>query len=533
MTQSPGPSIASRPVLTAEATPTAAPARTERPQRLPRSIWLIAGALVAAGAILRVIVMSTSLGTINADEAVVGLMVRHMLRGEFTAFYWGQPYGGTGEQIAFLPFFAIFGVSATTLKIMTIIYSAICAVLVWRIARYVMSAGAAVIAGATFWVYPGPTMWWSMKPAGFYWLLMVCGLGTILLALNIDAKRPTGRDALWRFALLGFAVGVGWWCNPQIVFFALPAGMYLVARNWRYLSWLPVTLFGAVVGASPWLASNLRNDFASFNPPGGPKSYPERLEITFRRGIPNLFGTKVLYTESWIAGWLGWIAFVVLGFACIAGLVLLVRKRPAGWPIVGMLVAYPFLVALTPTSDWVGEGRYMVFAAPVLVLALSRLIDTTKVALVIPFLGVALTAGMLYQSVGHTAPVPGVPVPDSTAALRAELKRLGVKHATANYWVAYRVTLETNESVIVGSLGPDRTPFYTEQVQADPRAARIIMTASPDDEVYRTRAEQVGDITRVTAGGFSIYLPVGDTWPPVETDAATGITPTTTTVAPS
>jgi hypothetical protein len=67
----------------------------------------------------------------------------------------------------------------------------------------------------------------------------------------------------------------------------------------------------------------------------------------------------------------------------------------------------------------------------VLVLALCRLIDTTKVALAIPFLGVALTAGMLYQSVGHTAPVPGVPVPDSTTALRAELKRLGVKHAAS------------------------------------------------------------------------------------------------------
>jgi hypothetical protein len=505
-------------MLTAEQT--APPqSQTQRRESSIGGAWLIVGMLLGAGVVLRIVVMTTSLGTINADEAIVGLMVRHMLNGDFSAFYWGQAYGGTGEQIPFLPFFALFGVSATTIKLMTIAYSALSAFLVWRIARYLMSEKAALIAGAMFWVFPGPTMWWSMKPAGFYWLLMTCGLGTILLTLNIDAERPSGRSALWRFALLGFALGIGWWCNPQIVFFAAPAGIYLVARHWQHLKWAPVVILTAALGAAPWVASNLRNDFASFSPPEGPKTFPERLEITFVRGIPSLFGTKALYSEAWVAGWIGRLAFAGLAVACIAGMVLLVRNRPAGWPIVGMLISYPFLVALTPTSDWVGEGRYMVFATPALVLVLCRLIDTSKFALAIPVLGVLLSAGVLYNSVGYTAPVPGVPVPNSTEELRSELRRLGVQHASANYWVAYRVTFESSEQIIVMSLGPDRTPFYSERVQTDPRAARIIMTASPEDQAFRERAEQVGDITRTTtSNGYSIYIPTGASWPPIEVE---------------
>ena len=498
-------------MLTAERTTLDVPASTPRPAA-SYIAWVIFGALILAGIVARVAILTTSLGTINSDEAVVGLMARHMLHGEFSAFYWGQPYGGTGEQMPFLPFFAIFGVTATTLKLMTITYSAICAVLVWRISRYLMSRNASMIAAATFWVYPGPTAWWSAKPAGFYWLLMTCGLGTILLGLNIEKQRPTRWNAAWRFGLLGFAIGVGWWCNPQIAYFALPTGIYLVARNWRFLTWLPVTVATAVIGASPWIVSNLRNDFASFNPPPGNATYIQRLEITFSRGLPSLFGTKALYTETWVGGRVGQAAFVVLAALCVVGMVLLARKAN-GWPVVGMLAIYPFVVALTPTSDWVGEGRYMVFAAPLIVIALCRLIDTTPAAYAIPVVGTALTAGMLVASVGHTAPVPGVPVPNSTQVLRSELRRNGITHAMANYWVAYRVTFETGEKVVVGSLGPDRTPFYTEEVQTDPRAAIIIMSAAQENAAYRTRAETVGDIRRIPADGFDIYIPTGTTWP--------------------
>src|SRR5216683_3038295 len=33
----------------------------------------------------------------NSDQAMVGLMARHVLAGEHTAFYWGQSYNGTLE----------------------------------------------------------------------------------------------------------------------------------------------------------------------------------------------------------------------------------------------------------------------------------------------------------------------------------------------------------------------------------------------------------------------------------------------------
>src|SRR3712207_7162559 len=38
-----------------------------------------------------------SRGQLDSDEAVVGLMARRFLDGDFEAFYWGQHYAGTQE----------------------------------------------------------------------------------------------------------------------------------------------------------------------------------------------------------------------------------------------------------------------------------------------------------------------------------------------------------------------------------------------------------------------------------------------------
>src|SRR3546814_17245096 len=51
--------------------------------------------------------------TFDSDEAIVGLMARSFLEGEWRAFYWGQHYGGTLETALV----ALAGASTTALKL--------------------------------------------------------------------------------------------------------------------------------------------------------------------------------------------------------------------------------------------------------------------------------------------------------------------------------------------------------------------------------------------------------------------------------
>src|SRR5205085_3756775 len=51
---------------------------------------------VAAGIALRVWLLRGPTGALDSDEAIVGLMARHIVhQHQFTTFYWGQHYGGS------------------------------------------------------------------------------------------------------------------------------------------------------------------------------------------------------------------------------------------------------------------------------------------------------------------------------------------------------------------------------------------------------------------------------------------------------
>src|SRR3954470_5996486 len=56
----------------------------------------------------------------DSDEAVEGLMARHVLRGEFPAFFWAQAYKGVPEVYASAGAFAVFGPTVTVLKMVTL-----------------------------------------------------------------------------------------------------------------------------------------------------------------------------------------------------------------------------------------------------------------------------------------------------------------------------------------------------------------------------------------------------------------------------
>src|SRR5262245_64174669 len=104
-----------------------------RALREPHATWVAVAAVAAAGVVLRVWVYRSDVALPDSDEAIVGLMARHLLHGEITTFYWGQPYGGPQEAWLAAPTFALFGSSLLTLRLVPMALVALACVLVWRI----------------------------------------------------------------------------------------------------------------------------------------------------------------------------------------------------------------------------------------------------------------------------------------------------------------------------------------------------------------------------------------------------------------
>ncbi len=213
---------------------------------------------LAAGTALRVWIMLSSQGALDADEAVWGLMAMHVLHGEIPTFFWGQAYGGSQETLVTAGLFWLFGRSTAALKVAPMLFWAVATVLVWRVGRRTLGEPRARLAAALFWMWPVFFVWKSTRAHGFYGAGLVFGLWAMLAALRLR-ERPTQLD----LASLGLALGLGLWATPQVAILGLPAVLWLVWSRPALLRRAPLALSTFVLGGLPWWIYNLRHHWAS------------------------------------------------------------------------------------------------------------------------------------------------------------------------------------------------------------------------------------------------------------------------------
>ncbi len=464
---------------------------------------------------------------LNSDEAVVGLMARQALEGHVATFYWGQHYGGAEPYVVAVALWLSHG-SPTAIGATAAVLSAVAAVLVGAIAAAVTGdrwLGAA--AGAVAWVWPYAVVWNSLRETGFRGVCLVCGLAALACALRIHR----GRCRLPTYLALGLAAGVGWWSSPELVYFAVPVVVVLVAswdrlyagaRRWAG-PWRPgpalAAVAGAVVGALPWIVTNVRTGFVSLRAGSLPDyrgmGYVGRLEVFFRAMLPVQLGVRAVPGGAWVGGpavgslLYGLVAAVVV--LALARAALAARRgRPAA-PLVGVaagVVAFPFVYALVPASGYWVDGRYGVLlpCLVVLVLALALSWPATRperppdrarharpartpgrpaASVATPVLAVAcagvLAAGALTVATARAGGVPDTPSAfaagwgDPEAAARhvaAEMQRRHIRYAYGSYWTAYVLDVLDPDGVVV-------TPSHLDVVRWPGAAAAVRSSRDP------------------------------------------------------
>ena len=466
----------------------------------------------------------SSLGVIDGDEAVWGLMARHVLDGEFTAFYWGQGYGGTQEVLLTAPLFAAFGTSVLAMRAVPVVLTAVAAVLVWRIGRRTIGEPAASVAGLLFWVWPPYLIWKSVRAHGFYGSGLVLAGLILLLVLRLGERRSR-----LDFALLGLVLGLGCWQTPQIVPLAVPALAWLAWRRgaaWRD-AWPAPPAF--LLGVLPWLVSNVEHSWWSFTVTTGDTPYALRLRGFFSSTLPMVVGFRIPFTSEWPLG-------TALSGAVYVVIVVLVtitawrtRRRPNMVLLSSVAAAYPFLYALSPATWLVDEPRYVVMLLPVAVLLLAQPFTTLRRGALAIVAAVALTALVLMQiasSPEYDRRADGQHIPRDFGRLVVELDRLGLDRVFSSYWIAYRLDFETRERIIAaeallrtlavrgGRVAPrvptrpndNRYKPYDTVVRAAPRPGYVLLQGTADEARARPLLEANGYVRRVF-DRFVVYEP--------------------------
>ena len=238
-----------------------------------RNRVLILSVIILLGAYFRLDLLTANNFVIDSDEAIVGLMGKHVLEGApIPTFYYGQHYMGSLEALTAALFFSVGGISSVALKLVPFMYSLLLIVATYALGRAVFTEREGYLSALFISIPASPLLVWSgMARGGFIEIVLI---GTVLLTLFVEwAKERDGGSR--KLCILGILAGIGWWVNNQILYTLVPVACltpFVVIQKMRLgdsklphmLKELVVGVCGFFVGSSLFWIYNFSNDFASF-----------------------------------------------------------------------------------------------------------------------------------------------------------------------------------------------------------------------------------------------------------------------------
>ena len=444
--------------------------------------------LIATHLALEGFAIATHRIPVSSDQAVAGLMAKHILEGKgHPVFYYGATYAGSLEPHFVAAVFAVFGPSVAAYRLAMGLLFAGMALGVFLFTRRFFGRSSALFALACFAISPYFLLYKGLTSDGAYDSVALLTLAMVALALWIDERAAEGPIGPWRFFALGAIAGTAFWVMPHTAAVSAVVALWLLsgpARRTRPLNLL-FGLAGALVGASPWWIWNLRHRWASLRAPelgsvGWSRAAENFLEQIWV-SLPTLEGgfvaTPDYHTRRETFAGSRALSLVLIAALLAPAVVRAIRGdrrcRLLLAALICLFAAASFSARLLPT-----EPRYVfsyyVLAIPLLGLGFATLAAgrwrIAAVAVGLGLLGVhaasSLLARVSYRNVDLE--VTG-PVGD----LISYLERNRLTRVYASYWTAYRLSFESRERVIATPIPGD------ELVRYEPALEEVNSSSSP------------------------------------------------------
>src|SRR3989440_2076909 len=280
-------------------------------------------ALLVAVAAARFAILFASQTHVHSDEAIIGLMGKHILEERHFPFYmYGQPYNAGAAWEAYLASvaFALFGVGVVPLKGCIVVLSLLCLFLFYRMGFALYDRRTALFATVAFALTPS-LLKWHFQVRGYSWYFLSIPVLTLLFA-SIESTTVSKRRKL---LLFGLASGLSIWCLELAVPLVAALWLLLILRRRISFSSAPAVLIGFLLGYAPVIVFNLIYRFSNWRyivieRPGG--GFSGLLQLSNWRRIfldemPKFFGPHTAlwyYAEKPAAGYVFYaIALLALG----------------------------------------------------------------------------------------------------------------------------------------------------------------------------------------------------------------------------
>lgn len=499
----------------------------------------------------------------NSDEAVVGLMARHILQGERPLFFYGQYYMGSLDAYLVALGFGIFGVKIWVIRALQIILYLATILMVMGIAKKIFQNELITLIVGLLLAIPTVNIHlYTTVSLGGYGEAMFFGSLIVFLWINAESLLRVDQVPKVKIFLvisaIGFLIGLGIWLNALTLVFGIPVMiaffMTIVKRKTRHLrlKLLFLFCFAFLIGLFPfWIAAaksglqifiqEMLGSAVSVEKANWIGKIAAHLRNFLLLGIPVIIGIRPPWAVIWLVlPLIPPVLFIwIYSFAKLKWLILNQKEiKQDIWLLIGIVIT--LVIGFIFTSFGVDpSGRYFIPLALPFAILFSAIvvfgIKNTKVRwLVISVLLLYNALSTLQCGIkrnpGFTTQFYEPSVIDHSYDQEL-IQFLQDDHATrgyTNYWVSYPLAFLSDEQIIfIPSLPYHLDLTYTErdnryepynEIVNQSDSVAYITTRNPELDKKIEKAFQLEGIqwSEKRIGDYHIYYKIDRKVRPIE-----------------
>ena len=434
----------------------------------------------------------------NADEAIVGLMAKHILQGEHSIFFYGQSYMGSLDAYLIAGVIKLIGEGVYAIRVVQIFLYALFIMSTYFIGKSIYGSNTIGFIAGLLLALPvvNITLYTTVSLGGYGEALVISNglfiLGYYLINELDQINKIPEKWTYQRLRLFSssfcFLVGLGIWVNGITLVFSIPITLLLIIFILRNKSRIPlkvinqittIGLLAGLIGLSPWMyyAITIGIDQLFYELLGSAVNVEmgSWLSVLFDHLVNYfLLGGTVLFgfRPPWEVRWLGLplIPFVI--FVWIYMIVIWLRKivirgnenQLQNYMIIGIFI-FQFIGFVFTPFGVDPSGRYFLPLSMPLAILVGEIIDHLSenkrlklfiVGLLILFNMTGNIQCALNNPPGITTQFDQVTAIDHSydETLVDFLRLNNAFYGFSNYWVSYPLAYKSNEEILYIPLLP-------------------------------------------------------------------------------
>ncbi len=491
----------------------------------------------------------------NADEAITGLMARHILHGERPVFFYGQAYMGSLDAYLAAGLFQVLGDTVSSIRVLQIMLY-ICTIITtaWLGKKLTESWETGLVAAFLMAIPVVNVTLYTTVSLGGYGEALVLSNFAFLCAMQLQlpvsgTQRAAGKKIVV-VGLLGLITGIGFWVFGLTLVATIPTAVFGIFSLWRHKDkegwYVPLALLTFTVffflGSFPWWQASIKSGIGlQIKELLGSAVSIEKESWIIRSGnhlfnyvflgLPAVFGFRPSWEVRWLV--LPMLPFILIGWGmAFWQFPRLLNKtktvnRHSWYVLIGSV---GFLTAgfLFTSFGLDPSGRYFLPLAVPFSLMMAWVITSLSFRIEIKFLLVLFL--VLFNAIGTGQAAlkypPGITTQfdevtwidhRADTELMEFLRSSGELRGYSNYWVSYPLAFQSREEIIFSPRLPyhtdlrytnrdDRIPSYTKLVENASRTAYITTFNPALDRSLKKGFTRLGiSWQEKTIGDYHVY----------------------------